>query len=120
MCLITLVFLLLSKLFKKSNLPFICGIAAFMIMTLCKVFFTNESGQKLNLFNPISFLTSYNVFSDYNILNIFGNPVFEWQVMIGTFALAMAFAGNDLVNFIGVPLAGFSDFPGHKNYRTSY
>lgn len=27
-------------------------------------------------------------------------------VIIGTFALAMAFAGNDLVNFIGVPLAG--------------
>ncbi|MBW2108452.1 MAG: inorganic phosphate transporter [Deltaproteobacteria bacterium] len=27
-------------------------------------------------------------------------------VLIGTFALAMAFAGNDLVNFVGVPLAG--------------
>jgi len=31
-------------------------------------------------------------------------------VLIGTFALAMAFAGNDLVNFIGVPLAGFKSF----------
>ncbi len=31
-------------------------------------------------------------------------------VLIGTFALAMAFAGNDLVNFIGVPLAGFASF----------
>ena len=29
---------------------------------------------------------------------------------MGTFALAMAFAGNDLVNFIGVPLAGFNSF----------
>lgn len=29
-------------------------------------------------------------------------------VLIGTFALAMAFAANDLVNFIGVPLAGLS------------
>ncbi|MDJ0803439.1 MAG: inorganic phosphate transporter [Desulfobacterales bacterium] len=28
-------------------------------------------------------------------------------VLVGTFALAMAFAANDLVNFIGVPLAGF-------------
>ncbi len=27
-------------------------------------------------------------------------------VLVGTFALAMAFAANDLVNFIGVPLAG--------------
>ena len=31
-------------------------------------------------------------------------------VMIGTFALAMAFAGNDLVNFIGVPLAGYNSY----------
>ncbi len=31
-------------------------------------------------------------------------------VFIGTFALAMAFAGNDLVNFIGVPLAGFQSY----------
>ncbi|HOC85359.1 MAG TPA: inorganic phosphate transporter [Prolixibacteraceae bacterium] len=31
-------------------------------------------------------------------------------VLAGTFALAMAFAGNDLVNFIGVPMAGFSSW----------
>ncbi|MFV0554042.1 MAG: anion permease [Mangrovibacterium sp.] len=31
-------------------------------------------------------------------------------VIVGTFGLAMAFAGNDLVNFIGVPLAGFQSF----------
>ena len=31
-------------------------------------------------------------------------------VLFGTFALAFAFAGNDLVNFIGVPLAGFDAF----------
>jgi phosphate/sulfate permease len=31
-------------------------------------------------------------------------------VLAGTFALAMAFAANDLVNFIGVPLAGFQAF----------
>ncbi len=31
-------------------------------------------------------------------------------VLAGTFALAMAFAANDLVNFIGVPLAGFHAF----------
>lgn len=31
-------------------------------------------------------------------------------VMMGTFALAMAFAGNDLVNFIGVPLSGFAAY----------
>lgn len=31
-------------------------------------------------------------------------------VLMGTFALAMAFAGNDLVNFIGVPLSGLASF----------
>lgn len=36
--------------------------------------------------------------------------VFKVVVMLGTFALAMAFAGNDLVNFIGVPLAGYSSY----------
>lgn len=36
--------------------------------------------------------------------------VFKVVVLFGTFALAMAFAGNDLVNFIGVPLAGFSSY----------
>lgn len=36
--------------------------------------------------------------------------VFRVIVLIGTLALSTAFAGNDLVNFIGVPLAGFSSF----------
>lgn len=36
--------------------------------------------------------------------------IFKFTVLMGTFALAMAFAGNDLVNFIGVPLAGLSSY----------
>ena len=36
--------------------------------------------------------------------------VFKVIVLLGTFALALAFAGNDLVNFIGVPLAGYSAY----------
>lgn len=36
--------------------------------------------------------------------------VFKVLVLLGTFALAMAFAGNDLVNFIGVPLAGLASY----------
>lgn len=37
------------------------------------------------------------------------NPL-KIVVLAGTFSLAMAFAGNDLVNFIGVPLAGYESF----------
>lgn len=36
--------------------------------------------------------------------------VFRVVVLTGTFSLAMAFAGNDLVNFIGVPLAGLASY----------
>lgn len=41
---------------------------------------------------------------------IFNIKILKLIVLVGTFALAMAFAGNDLVNFIGVPLAGFNSF----------
>jgi len=36
--------------------------------------------------------------------------ILKFIVLVGTFALAMAFAANDLVNFIGVPLAGLSAY----------
>lgn len=37
------------------------------------------------------------------------NPL-KIVVLLGTFSLAMAFAGNDLVNFIGVPITGFQSY----------
>ncbi len=36
--------------------------------------------------------------------------IFKLTILVGTFGLAMAFAGNDLVNFIGVPLAGLDAY----------
>ena len=44
------------------------------------------------------------------LLHIIGVNVLKIVVLLGTFALALAFAGNDLVNFIGVPLAGYSAY----------
>lgn len=44
------------------------------------------------------------------VLHMLRVNVFKFIVLMGTFALAMAFAGNDLVNFIGVPLAGMDSF----------
>ncbi|MDR1864851.1 MAG: inorganic phosphate transporter [Bacteroidales bacterium] len=40
------------------------------------------------------------------LIRFFKINVLKIVILAGTFALAMAFAGNDLVNFIGVPLAG--------------
>lgn len=36
--------------------------------------------------------------------------IMKFTILAGTFALALAFAGNDLVNFIGVPFAGIDSF----------
>ncbi|MFD1094198.1 inorganic phosphate transporter [Salegentibacter chungangensis] len=38
-------------------------------------------------------------------------------ILVGTFALALAFAGNDLVNFIGVPIAAWQSF---EIWQTAY
>ncbi len=59
------------------------------------------------------------------ILHLLRVNIFKIVVVFGTFSLAMAFAGNDLVNFIGTPLAGlesFLDFTvnGNGTEATSY
>ena len=36
--------------------------------------------------------------------------IYKLIIIVGTFALALAFAGNDLVNFIGVPVAAFNAY----------
>ena len=56
-------------------------------------------------------------------LSLFRVNILKFIVLVGTFGLAMAFAGNDLVNFIGVPLAGveaFHDFTLHGSDPNTY
>ena len=43
-------------------------------------------------------------------MQMFRINILRINILSGTFALALAFAGNDLVNFIGVPLAGLDAF----------
>jgi len=54
-----------------------------------------------------SFLVSAGIFQILAMLKI---NILKPLILIGTFALAMAFAANDLVNFIGVPLAGLASY----------
>ena len=56
----------------------------------------------------VSFLIGFTVLMQ--VLHWCKVNVFKIIVLFGTFSLAMAFAGNDLVNFIGVMLAGFSSY----------
>ena len=44
------------------------------------------------------------------LYSLFKFNILKFTILVGTFALAMAFAGNDLVNFIGVPLAGLDAY----------
>lgn len=62
--------------------------------------------------NTLTLVAAFFVFFTIlmQILHAFKVNVFKVIVLMGTFALALAFAGNDLVNFIGVPLAGYSSF----------
>ncbi len=43
-------------------------------------------------------------------LQLFRVNILRVTILAGTFSLALAFAGNDLVNFIGVPIAGLEAF----------
>lgn len=44
------------------------------------------------------------------VLQRLGVNIMKITILAGTFALALAFAGNDLVNFIGVPMAGLDSY----------
>ncbi|WP_188606567.1 inorganic phosphate transporter [Aquaticitalea lipolytica] len=44
------------------------------------------------------------------LINFFKTNIYKLIIVVGTFALALAFAGNDLVNFIGVPIAAWQSY----------
>ncbi len=60
----------------------------------------------------------------WTVLSWLMTSLFKWNIytviiVVGTFALAMAFAGNDLVNFIGVPIAAMQAFTDWKGAGVS-
>ncbi|MFD1292826.1 inorganic phosphate transporter [Lutibacter holmesii] len=44
------------------------------------------------------------------LITVFKTNIYKIIIVVGTFALALAFAGNDLVNFIGVPIAAWQSY----------
>ncbi|MBB5266892.1 phosphate/sulfate permease [Algibacter amylolyticus] len=46
----------------------------------------------------------------YSLIAFAKTNIYKLIIIVGTFALALAFAGNDLVNFIGVPVAAYNAF----------
>ncbi|MDG3582560.1 inorganic phosphate transporter [Galbibacter pacificus] len=72
----------------QSFLSFVDGNKP-LIVIACLIFFTAISQAIIS-------------YTKYNLLRAI--------ILIGTFALALAFAGNDLVNFIGVPIAAYQSY----------
>lgn len=56
----------------------------------------------------VSFLTLTVLFQI--LISAFKTNIFKIIILAGTFSLAFAFAGNDLVNFVGVPLAAHESY----------
>lgn len=98
---------------------FWCGIA----MTAIAYFAVFKGLKESTLMEPsfiqyidqnlgMALLTAFGGFSVLMFLlqHLFMTNILRLTVLAGTFSLALAFAGNDLVNFIGVPVAGFDAF----------
>ena len=73
-------------------------------------------GQTIKEFlnNELLFVNGVNIvlwyIVSYGLIRFTAVNIFKLIIAIGTFALALAFAGNDLVNFIGVPIAAFQSY----------
>ena len=63
--------------------------------------------------NVISIVTYSSIFwslLSYFFITVIKTNIYKIIIAVGTFALALAFAGNDLVNFIGVPIAAWQSY----------
>jgi len=63
---------------------------------------------KTALISIVSFVIWTSV--SYLFIVLFKSNIYKLIIIVGTFALALAFAGNDLVNFIGVPIAAWQSY----------
>ncbi len=111
----------------RSN-PLKTGILAGVAITVI-IWFLLINGMKGSSFMTPELRTTINTYAGYvigggvvgfsiimTLLSMLRVPVLKLVVLLGTMALAMAFASNDLVNFVGVPLTGIEAF---QDYRAN-
>lgn len=106
----------------RSNLKWKIGIFGGICATAIVYFLLIKGAKDLTFMTPevkdwINTHTGLIIFSCFGfftvlmqLLHICKVNVLKVIVLMGTFSLAMAFAGNDLVNFIGVPLSGLASY----------
>ncbi len=76
------------------------GIAALTLRGLLETNVASIVGIGLVVWTVISYI----------LMHFFKINIYKLVIVIGTFGLALAFSGNDLVNFIGVPIAGWQSY----------
>ncbi|PLB19983.1 MAG: putative low-affinity inorganic phosphate transporter [Flavobacteriaceae bacterium FS1-H7996/R] len=86
-----------GTVYAKQSYDFIGG-------STIKEFLSNQA--------PFIIFTSFIFWSlfSYLLISFTRLNIYKLVIIIGTFALALAFSGNDLVNFIGVPIAGWQSY----------
>lgn len=106
----------------KSNLKWKIGIFGGICATAIVYFLLIKGAKDLTFMTPdvkawISDNTTSIILGCFvfftllmQLLHALNVNVLKVVVLLGTFSLAMAFAGNDLVNFIGVPLSGLASY----------
>ena len=106
----------------KSRLKWKAGLFGGVACTALVYFMLLKGIKDLNIMTPalkawidtntaIILVSCFAVFTVImQILHWCKVNIFKVVVMLGTFSLAMAFAGNDLVNFIGVPLTSLASY----------
>ena len=95
-------YFILAKGIKGT--PFADNTYAFLGSMSLKEYIATQSnnviGISLVLWTSLSMLGVY----------LFRTDIYKSIIIVGTFSLALAFAGNDLVNFIGVPIAAWQSY----------
>ncbi len=106
----------------KNNLKWKIGIFGGICITAIIYFLLLKGAKSLSFMTPevkqfigehtgMILLASFVFFTLLmQLLHALKVNVLKVVVLTGTFALAMAFSGNDLVNFIGVPLTGLASY----------
>ena len=63
-----------------------------------------------NVFQIVMYTSAFMSLLSYAFIRFFKFNIYKIIIGVGTFGLALAFAGNDLVNFIGVPIAAWQSY----------
>lgn len=113
--------LLLTFRFEKKS-KFVAALFGGIATTSIAYFIIIKGLKGANLMAGVSVWASENIwmFIGLNfliwtllsllVITFFKTNIYKVIIILGTFALAMAFAGNDLVNFIGVPIAAYQAY----------